>query len=87
MNPPSACPRDTTPEAFQAEIRALRERGLQGRASMAFELSDNLRAITQAGIRRRHPEYDEVTVRRELVRLTAGEDVARLLPARTPQGS
>ncbi len=40
---------------------------------MTFELSDNLRAITEAGIRHRHPEYDEEQVRLALIRAVLGD--------------
>ena len=70
---------DTSAGAFAQQIAALRRRGIEGRAIMAFELSDNLRAITESGIRHRHPEYDEAKIRLALIRLTAGKTVYRLL--------
>ena len=42
---------------------------------MTFELSDNLRAITEAGIRHRHPDYDEEQVRLALIRTMLGDEL------------
>lgn len=44
---------------------------------MAFELSDNVRRVLEAGIRERHPEYTDEQVQRDAIRLTAGEELAR----------
>ncbi len=66
-------PADTTIEAFKVQVAALRRLGLEGRARMTFELSDNLRAVTEAGIRHRHPEYDKEQVRLALIRTMLGD--------------
>jgi hypothetical protein len=42
---------------------------------MTFQLSDNLRQITKSGVRLRHPEYDEQAVRREVLRITLGDEL------------
>lgn len=55
-------PGDTSPEALQVQIDILRKIGAEGRMRMAFELSDNLRRLTEEGIRQRHPEYSEKQV-------------------------
>jgi hypothetical protein len=49
--------------------------GMEGRARMTFELSDNVRAVTEAGIRHRHPEYDDRRVRLELIRTVLGPEL------------
>ena len=59
-------PKDTTLEAARIRFSILRKMGLEGRAKMAIELSDGLRAIIESGVRRRHPEYDEETVAKKL---------------------
>ncbi|MEW6744732.1 MAG: hypothetical protein AB1486_18420 [Planctomycetota bacterium] len=63
---------DTDPEAVKVQLGVLRRIGLEGRAAMTFELCDNLREIVRAGIRRRHPDYDDAEILRALLRLTAG---------------
>jgi hypothetical protein len=68
-------PRDTTPEAFRRQLEVLRRLGVEGRAAMTFELSDNLRALVKAGVRHRHPAWDDRTVEREVIRLMIGDDL------------
>ena len=70
-------PKDTTVEAMAKQDEILRELGPAGRAAMAFELSDNLRAVVEAGVRSRHPDWEESEVRCEVLRLMLGEDLFR----------
>jgi hypothetical protein len=48
---------DTTPEAAAAQDQAYRQLGKVGRLKIAFELSDLVRVLARAGIRKRNPEY------------------------------
>jgi hypothetical protein len=68
---------DTTLEAAQIQFSILRRIGIEGRARMAIELSDNLREIIESGLRRRHPEYSDKEVRLAAIRLTIGEQLFR----------
>lgn len=68
---------DTTPEAWAVQYRALRRIGLAGRMAMTFELSDNMRAMVEAGVRYRHPDWDQPAVEREVLRLMIGDDLFR----------
>jgi hypothetical protein len=68
-------PRDTTLEAICIRFSILRKIGLTGRANMAFELSDGLRAIIESGVRQRHPDYDDNTVRLAALRMAIGEEL------------
>lgn len=70
MNP---MPPDTTVEAERKQFEILRRLDAQTRLNMACELSDHLRNIVEAGVRLRHPEYDEHKVNRQVVRLMIGE--------------
>ena len=45
------------------------------RAAMAFELSDNVRSLVEAGVRSRHPDWDVSLVNREVLRLMIGEEL------------
>ena len=76
-------PGDTTPEAAREQYARLREMSPQERARMTFELNDMMRSLAEQGIRKRHPEYDEESVRRALIRLTAGEELFRRLVGKT----
>lgn len=64
---------DTTADAACRQNEILRRIGISGRAAMTFELSDNLRQIVADGVRFRHPEWDEETVRLRVIRLMLGK--------------
>jgi len=66
-------PADTTIEAARKQFEILRRLRPEARLKMAFEMSDNLRSIVEAGVRMRHPNYDEQQIQREVVRLMVGE--------------
>jgi hypothetical protein len=48
---------DTTPAAAAVQDQAYRDLGKAGRLKIAFQLSDLVRALAQAGIRKRNPDY------------------------------
>jgi hypothetical protein len=68
---------DTTPEARAKQFEVLRRIGPAGRAAMTFELGDNLRSLVRAGVRYRHPRWDDRTVEREVIRLMIGDVLFR----------
>ena len=68
-------PIDTSPEAFAYQIDRYRELGPGGRSRIAAELSDAVRQMSLASIRRRHPEYSDAEVRREFLRVVYRIDV------------
>lgn len=68
---------DTTAEAQAVQDRVLRSIGMAGRMAMTFELSDNMRAMVEAGVRHRHPQWSQQTVEREVLRLMIGDDLFR----------
>jgi DUF1680 family protein len=68
---------DTSRDADAAQLAAYRRMGGIGRVQVMFRLTDVARRATTAGIRQRHPEYDDEQVVKALVRLLHGEDVAR----------
>jgi len=70
-------PRDTTPDATARQFEILRRIGPTGRAAMTFELGDNLRSLVRAGVRHRHPDWDDRTVEREVIRLMIGDALFR----------
>jgi hypothetical protein len=55
--------------------QALKNQGFEGRVKMTFELSKNLRAITEAGVRHRHPDYDDRRVRLAAFKLAIGSEL------------
>ena len=68
---------DTTPEAHKKQVEILRKMSPSERAEMAFQLSDDLRRTVEAGIRHRHPKYDEQMVKKAWMKLTLGERLFR----------
>src|SRR4051812_39417745 len=80
IQPPPAgspFPADTSAEALRVHLDVLRRLGPAGRLRMAFELSDGLRSVLEAGVRQRHPDYDERTDRLAATRLAIGETLFR----------
>jgi hypothetical protein len=59
--------RDTTPEMAAIQIEGYRRIGPSGRFAIAAELTNVVRELSRAGIRKRHPDYDAAEVSRELV--------------------
>ena len=70
-------PKDTTIEAARIQFSIFRKMGMEGRARMALELSDELRSITESGVRQRHPDYDENMVRLAAIRIAIGDELFR----------
>ena len=52
------------------------------RLALAAEMSDEIRAVTESGIRHRHPEYSEDEIRAALVAILLGRGEAIRGPAR-----
>ena len=73
----SAIPRDTTPEAFWVQIEALRRLGVAGRARSTFQLGEQMRHMSAAGVRMRHPDYTGDQVRLAVIRLRLGNELFR----------
>ncbi len=68
---------DTSREAGRIHMDVLRRLGLARRAAMTFELTDDLHRVTEAGVRHRHPDYDDDMVRLALVLLWLGPELFR----------
>lgn len=59
--------RDTSPEAATIQYEGYRRIGPAGRFAAAAELTNVVRELARAGIRKRHPEYTAEEVSNELV--------------------
>lgn len=68
---------DTSPDAHAAQLESYRRMGGTERAQIMFRLSDFARRTAMAGIRRRHPDYDDTQVLLALARLLHGDDLVR----------
>ena len=68
-------PLDTSLEALRVQADILRRLGTEGRAKAMFELCAQMREIMEAGVRLRHPHYDEEQVRLATIRLCLGAEL------------
>src|SRR4051794_37545704 len=65
---------DTTPDAAAAQNAAYRQLGKVGRLKIAFQLTDLVRALAEAGIRKRNPDYTQEQIMNALARQLYGPD-------------
>ena len=77
-------PADTTAEAWEVHLRILRGMSGADRVAMAFEMSDAARALSEAGIRHRHPDWDEGQVKNALLELLLGSELANAVRGSRP---
>jgi hypothetical protein len=71
----NAIPADTTLEGARKEFEILRKLEPEVRAAMALEMSNNLRDLVEAGVRYRHPDFDQEKVGQEVLRLMIGGEL------------
>jgi hypothetical protein len=60
-------PRDTTPEALRVQTEAQRRLGGPGRFRLACQMSQTVRNLALARIKRRNPSFDERAALDELM--------------------
>lgn len=68
---------DTTPDAARVQLEVYRRMSGAQRLAIAIQLSADTRSLTLAGIRHRHPDYDEATARLALFRVLLGDELFR----------
>ncbi|MFH1176358.1 MAG: hypothetical protein V1750_03040 [Acidobacteriota bacterium] len=68
---------DTSRAAASAQIEAYRRMAPEARLRVGLELTRMARGLLTAGIRKRHPEYDENQVRLAAIRLWIGSELFR----------
>jgi hypothetical protein len=68
-------PKDTTLEAYRAQIQALRRLGPEGRLRMMAALNQGVRRTIEAGIRHRHPDYNDRQIKLARIKLMVGKEV------------
>jgi hypothetical protein len=69
-------PLDTSTTALQRQRETFRRMTPEQRLAVAAEMSDEIQAVTESGIRHRHPDYSEDEVRAALVVILLGRDQA-----------
>lgn len=67
---------DTSEEALAVQLDCLRQMTPQERLRQVFAWSGQIRRMSFAAIRRRHPEFTEDEVRLKFIELTYGEELA-----------
>lgn len=70
-------PADTTADAFRAQIEAIRRMSPAQRSEQVSRLNEHIRTLAAAGVRHRHPDYDEDQVRLAVIRLSLGDELFR----------
>ena len=75
-------PADTSPEARDLQVAAYRAMGPGRRLMEALRMSEEVRHITAAGIRARHPEWSAAEVERAVVALFLGPELAERVQER-----
>lgn len=63
---------DTSMAALERQRETFRRMAPGERLAVAAEMSDEIRAVTEAGIRARHPDYSDDQVRAELIGILLG---------------
>jgi len=69
-------PLDTSATARERQSEAFRRMTPEQRLAVAAEMSDEIRAIAESGIRGRHPDYSDDEVREALVVILLGHEDA-----------
>jgi hypothetical protein len=68
--------RDTSTTAIERQREAFRRMTPGQRLALAAEMSDEIRAVAESGIRQRHPDYSDDEVREALVVILLGRKEA-----------
>jgi len=66
---------DTTIEAERIQIEIFRKMKAEQRLKMAISLTQTDRKLLMAGVRKRHPEYNENQIGLAVIRLTLGANL------------
>ncbi len=67
---------DTSPEAYEIQLDAMRRMSPRERIGKMLRLSAQVKQMSMDAIRRRHPDFDEQHIRLKFIELTYGADLA-----------
>lgn len=67
---------DTSATALERQRETFRRMTPEQRLAVAAEMSDEIRAVTESGIRQRHPDYSDDEIRTALVVILLGREEA-----------
>ncbi len=68
-------PPDTTPQAAWVQMNLYRRMSPELHLELALAMNDTARAVSAAGVRARHHDYDEDQVRLEVIRMCLGDEL------------
>ncbi len=68
-------PLDTTPEAYEIQLKIFQAMTTEERFQRYIELAQTSRNLMATGVRMRHPEYTEDQVRLAVIRLQLGDEL------------
>ena len=66
-------PADTHPEAYAVQLNLFRRMSPERKLAQVIQLSDDVRVLVTAGVRSRHPEYNQDQVKHASFRLFLGD--------------
>lgn len=75
---------DTAPEIRRRQLDVYRAMNPQQRVNLALSMSEDIRRVTEDGIRSRNPGFDKAEVRQAWLRVLHGPRLAGILPAAPP---
>jgi hypothetical protein len=75
---------DTSREAHHVQTAIWRRLGPSGRVALAVAMSEDLREVTRAGVRQRHPDYSDHDVELALRHLIWGAELFSKVYPDTP---
>ena len=70
-------PADTSPEAWEVLLEIQRRMTPADKIARAFEWSEVIRGMAEAGLREQYPEADEHEILLRYARMTLGDDLFR----------
>lgn len=79
--------RDTSTNARAVQLASLRQMSGAARLVEACRMSDAARAISEAGIRHRHPAWSDAQVHHALLELLLGVELAATVARYRPAGA
>lgn len=66
-------PADTSPEAHEVQLEAIRKLSIAQRAEILFAMNQRMLDALEGGIRMRHPDYTDDQVRLARIRMQLGD--------------
>jgi hypothetical protein len=79
-------PQDTSKEAAEIQAAVFKDMTVSQRMAITFQLSNNMRSLVIAGIKKRHPEYTDKQIVEAVIKLTVEKELfQKVFPNSTVQ--